>query len=66
MSRLFAFNFQKWIDENKIFLNPSICNKKVFKQFNMMVNVVGGLNKRNDYHYDPFNKIFKLKGDMIL
>ena len=67
MSRLSAFNFQKWIDENKKYLKPPVGNQKVFKHSDLMVTVVGGPNKRTDYHDDPVEEFFyQLKGDMIL
>ena len=65
--RLRAFNFQKWIDENKHLLKPPVGNKKVFEDGEMTVQVVGGPNERTDYHDDPVEEFFyQLKGDMLL
>ena len=50
MARLQSFNFQKWIDENQQYLKPPVGNQKVFKEADLMVTVVGGPNKRTDYH----------------
>ncbi|MCC4245016.1 3-hydroxyanthranilate 3,4-dioxygenase [Stappia indica] len=67
MSRLAAFNFQKWIDEHKHLLKPPVGNQQVFKDADLMVTVVGGPNKRTDYHDDPVEEFFyQLKGDMVL
>ena len=67
MSRLSAFNFNKWIEDNKKFLKPPVGNKKVFQDSELMVTVVGGPNKRTDYHHDPFEEFFyQLEGKMIL
>jgi len=67
MARLAAFNFQKWIDENKHLLKPPVGNQMVFKDADLMVTVVGGPNKRTDYHDDPVEEFFyQLKGDMLL
>ncbi|MGB3277765.1 MAG: 3-hydroxyanthranilate 3,4-dioxygenase [Pseudorhodobacter sp.] len=67
MTRLAAFNFQKWIDEHKHLLKPPVGNKMVFEDTDMMVTVVGGPNKRTDYHDDPVEEFFyQLKGDMLL
>ena len=67
MSRLSAFNFNKWIEDNKKFLNPPVGNKKVFQDSELMVTVVGGPNKRTDYHDDPVEEFFyQLRGNMIL
>jgi 3-hydroxyanthranilate 3,4-dioxygenase len=65
--RLRAFNFQKWIDENKHLLKPPVGNKKVFEDGEMTVQVVGGPNERTDFHDDPVEEFFyQLKGDMVL
>lgn len=67
MTRLSAFNFQKWIDEHKHFLKPPVGNQLVFKDADLMVTVVGGPNERCDYHDDPVEEFFyQLKGDMLL
>ncbi|MES0812948.1 3-hydroxyanthranilate 3,4-dioxygenase [Roseibium sp. SCPC15] len=67
MSRLAAFNFQKWIDEHKHLLKPPVGNQQVWKDADLMVTVVGGPNKRTDYHDDPVEEFFyQLKGDMVL
>lgn len=67
MTRLNAFNLQKWIDEHKHLLKPPVGNKLVFEDADLMVTVVGGPNKRTDYHDDPVEEFFyQLKGDMLL
>ncbi|NIZ07970.1 3-hydroxyanthranilate 3,4-dioxygenase [Pseudooceanicola sp. HF7] len=67
MGKLSAFNFQKWIDEHRHLLQPPVGNQQVWKDADMMVTVVGGPNKRTDYHDDPVEEFFyQLKGDMLL
>ena len=67
MSRLHAFNFKKWIDENRHLLKPPVGNQQVFKHADLMVTVVGGPNKRTDFHDDPVEEFFyQLEGDMVL
>ncbi|SDU31591.1 3-hydroxyanthranilate 3,4-dioxygenase [Stappia sp. ES.058] len=67
MSRLAAFNFQKWIEENKHLLKPPVGNQQIWKDADLMVTVVGGPNKRTDYHDDPVEEFFyQIKGDMLL
>jgi 3-hydroxyanthranilate 3,4-dioxygenase len=67
MARLAAFNLQKWIDEHRHLLKPPVGNQLVFKNADLMVTVVGGPNKRTDYHDDPVEEFFyQLKGDMLL
>ena len=62
-----AFNFQKWIEENKDKLKPPVGNQQVWEDGEMMVTVVGGPNQRRDYHDDPTEEFFyQLKGDMVL
>lgn len=66
-NRLSAFNFSKWIDENKHLLKPPVGNRQIWEDADMMVTVVGGPNKRTDYHDDPVEEFFyQLKGDMVL
>ena len=67
MARLAAFNFQEWIEDHKHLLKPPVGNQKVFEESDMVVMVVGGPNKRTDYHDDPVEEFFyQLKGDMLL
>lgn len=67
MGRLTTFNFQKWIDEHKHLLKPPVGNQQIWKDADLMVTVVGGPNKRTDYHDDPVEEFFyQMKGDMLL
>lgn len=67
MARLSAFNFQNWIDEHRHLLKPPVGNQQVFEQADLMVTVVGGPNRRTDYHDDPVEEFFyQLQGDMVL
>lgn len=63
-----SFNFQRWIAENQKFLEPPVSNKQLFdQQTGMVVMIVGGPNKRVDFHDDPVEEFFyQLKGDMVL
>jgi 3-hydroxyanthranilate 3,4-dioxygenase len=62
-----AFNFRKWIDEHRHLLKPPVCNKRVFEDSEFIVMVVGGPNRRKDYHYDEGEEFFyQLEGDMVL
>ncbi len=62
-----AFNFQKWIDENRDKLKPPVGNAQVWDDGEMMVTVVGGPNQRRDYHDDPTEEFFyQLKGNISL
>ncbi len=63
-----AFNFKKWIDENRHLLKPPVGNKPVWTETkDFIVMVVGGPNQRTDYHYNETEEFFfQLEGDMIL
>jgi 3-hydroxyanthranilate 3,4-dioxygenase len=65
--RLHAFNFNKWIDEHQHLLKPPVGNQQVWKDADMTVMVVGGPNKRTDFHDDPVEEFFyQLRGNMVL
>jgi 3-hydroxyanthranilate 3,4-dioxygenase len=61
------FNFTQWIDEHAHLLKPPVGNKLVFDHAGMVVQVVGGPNRRVDFHDDPVEEFFyQIRGDMIL
>lgn len=67
MSQLRAFNFKGWIEEHRHLLKPPVGNKMVFEDADLMVTVVGGPNKRTDYHDDPVEEFFyQIEGHMVL
>lgn len=59
-------NVSQWIDENKHYFVPPICNKLMHDvQINIMF--VGGPNERLDFHLEHGEELFlQLKGDMLL
>ncbi|MFM2286272.1 MAG: hypothetical protein RLZZ543_1769 [Bacteroidota bacterium] len=62
------FSFKKWIDENRHLLKPPVGNQVVFKTADdIIVMVVGGPNKRKDYHYNESEEFYyQLEGNMTL
>lgn len=53
----------KFIEDNKEQLKPPVNNKLVWKDAELMVMLLGGPNKRRDFHVDPSEEIFyQLKG----
>lgn len=67
MQPLQAFNFRRWIDEHRHFLKPPVGNRRVFRDSELIIQVVGGPNSRKDYHLDPGEEFFyQLEGDMLL
>lgn len=62
-----SVNFMKWIDEHRHLLKPPVMNKKVFDSDEFIVMVVGGPNRRKDYHVDEGPEFFyQLEGEMLL
>jgi 3-hydroxyanthranilate 3,4-dioxygenase len=62
-----AFNFKRWIDDNRHLLKPPVGNKRVFRDSEFIIMVVGGPNARRDFHVDPAEEFFyQLEGDMLL
>jgi 3-hydroxyanthranilate 3,4-dioxygenase len=67
MESLHAFNFREWIEANRGLLKPPVGNKRVFRDGDFIIMVVGGPNARKDYHVDPGQEFFyQLEGDMVL
>jgi 3-hydroxyanthranilate 3,4-dioxygenase len=67
MEPLKAFNFRRWIDENRHLLKPPVGNKQVFRDSEFIIMVVGGPNSRKDFHVDPGPEFFyQLEGEMLL
>ena len=66
-NRLAAFNLERWIDDHRASLKPPVGNIQIWEEADMMVTLVGGPNKRTDFHDDPVEEFFyQLKGDMVL
>jgi 3-hydroxyanthranilate 3,4-dioxygenase len=63
-----AFNFKKWIDENRHLLKPPVGNQQVYKNNDdFIVMVVGGPNSRKDYHYNEGEEFYyQLEGDIVV
>jgi 3-hydroxyanthranilate 3,4-dioxygenase len=62
-----AFNFRRWIDENRHLLKPPVGNKQVFTDSEFIIMVVGGPNSRRDFHVDPGEEFFyQLEGGITL
>ena len=67
MGKLAAFNLKSWIDEHRHLLKPPVGNACVWEDTEFIVMIVGGPNRRNDYHIDPGEEFFyQLEGDMVL
>ena len=58
MAKLNAFNFQTWLDEHSHLLKPTVGNKQIWEDTDLMVTVAGGPNRRTDFHDDPAEEFF--------
>lgn len=68
MDKYKPFNFKQWIDDNRHLLKPPVGAKTLFdKSGSFMIFVVGGPNKRRDFHYNETEEFFyQLEGNMTL
>lgn len=68
MNTYSPFNFQQWIDGNRHLLKPPVGAKTLFEESgNFMIFVVGGPNRRRDFHYNETEEFFyQIEGDMVL
>jgi len=62
------FNLSRWIEKNRALLRPPVANRLVFDEpGGLIIQVIGGGNRRVDFHDDPAQEFFyQLSGDMIL
>lgn len=67
MSTYAAFNLKEWIDEHRHLLKPPVGNAQVFEDSDFIVMIVGGPNKRKDFHVNPTEEFFyQIEGDISL
>ncbi|KAI8079028.1 3-hydroxyanthranilic acid dioxygenase [Gilbertella persicaria] len=60
-------NFSKWIKENSNKLQPPVNNSILFRGNDTIVMVVGGPNKRTDYHINETEEWFyQVKGKLLI
>lgn len=62
------FNFSAWVEAHRHLLKPPVGNRQIYtgnKDF--IVMVVGGPNRRKDYHCNQGEELFyQFEGDMVL
>lgn len=62
-SKFSPINLMKFIEEHKDELKSPVNNKVIWKDAELMVMLLGGPNKRRDFHVDPSEEIFyQIKG----
>lgn len=60
-------NFYQWIEDNRDKLKPPVCNQVVYEADDFIIMVVGGPNRRHDFHVNQTEEFFyQLEGDMEL
>lgn len=64
---MLAINLPQWVEEHKDLLQPPVGNAQIWQDSDFIVTIVGGPNKRTDFHDDPFEEFFyQLKGNAWL
>jgi 3-hydroxyanthranilate 3,4-dioxygenase len=59
-------NLHAWVAENRHLLQPPVGNVALWDS-NFLVMVVGGPNRRTDYHVNPGEELFfQVEGDIVL
>ncbi len=65
--RLMAFNLSHWIEEHRHLLKPPVGNQQIWEDADLIVTVVGGPNRRTDFHDDPVEEFFyQIKGNAVI
>ena len=61
------YNLKAWIEENRHLLRPPVGNKMVWQDHEFMVMVVGGPNRRKDFHIEEGEEFFyQVEGDITV
>lgn len=61
------YNLKAWIEQNRDQLKPPVGNKMVWKDSEFLVMVVGGPNRRKDFHVEEGEEFFfQVEGDITL
>ena len=67
MAQLSPLNLKAWVEENRDLLKPPVGNKMVWQDTEFLVMVVGGPNRRKDYHVEDGEEFFyQIEGDITL
>ena len=62
-----ALDFNRWIEEHRHLLKPPVGNAQIWQDSDFIVTIVGGPNRRTDFHDDPYEEFFyQLKGNAWL
>jgi 3-hydroxyanthranilate 3,4-dioxygenase len=60
-------HFNTWLADNADRFKPPVGNQQIWKNSDLICTVVGGPNKRTDFHVDPYEEYFhQFKGNASL
>jgi len=63
----FPYNLKAWIEEHRHLLKPPVGNKMVWKDTEFLVMIVGGPNRRKDFHIEEGEEFFyQIEGDIVV
>jgi 3-hydroxyanthranilate 3,4-dioxygenase len=64
---LSPLNLKAWVEENRELLKPPVGNRMVWRDREFLVMVVGGPNRRKDYHVEEGEEFFyQIEGDITV
>ena len=67
MATLSPYNLKAWVEENRDQLKPPVGNKMIWQDTEFLVMVVGGPNRRKDFHVNEGEEFFyQIEGDITL
>ncbi|MBV6418104.1 MAG: 3-hydroxyanthranilate 3,4-dioxygenase [Steroidobacteraceae bacterium] len=67
MTQLKAFSLKAWIDAHRADLRPPVGNRRLFREGDFIIMLVGGPNRRTDFHLNSGEEFFyQLEGDIVL
>ena len=62
-----VYNLKAWVEENRDQLKPPVGNKMVYRDSEFLVMVVGGPNRRKDFHVEDGEEFFyQIEGDIVV
>jgi len=60
-------DLKRWVDEHRELLKPPVGNKMVWQDSEFLVMVVGGPNRRKDFHVEDGEEFFyQIEGDITV
>jgi len=67
MLKVSPHNLKAWVEEHRALLKPPVGNKMVWNDGEFLVMIVGGPNRRKDFHVEDGEEFFyQIEGDITL